>query len=112
MRESERTASDGGKDQLPLAPVAADGRPDMYATTDLRPLLADCGITSSREQVYWLVTGIPERLSLATRAALCDILGCGPGSSFSPSPPPRIRERLRSGAAAPPGACRVLNAQR
>jgi DNA-binding Xre family transcriptional regulator len=52
---------------------------DMYATTQLGPLLAERGITLSREQVYRLVTGVPERLSLATLAALCDILGCQPG---------------------------------
>jgi DNA-binding Xre family transcriptional regulator len=52
---------------------------EMYATTQLGPLLAERGITLSREQVYRLVTGVPERLSLATLAALCDILGCQPG---------------------------------
>jgi DNA-binding Xre family transcriptional regulator len=52
---------------------------DMYATTQLGPLLAERGVTLSREQVYRLVTGVPERLSLATLAALCDILGCQPG---------------------------------
>ena len=52
---------------------------DMYATTQLGPLLAERGITLSREQVYRLVTGTPERLSLVTLAALCDILGCQPG---------------------------------
>ena len=51
----------------------------MYATTQLGPLLAERGIKLSREQVYRLVTGVPERLSLATLAALCDILGCQPG---------------------------------
>jgi DNA-binding Xre family transcriptional regulator len=57
---------------------------DMYATTQLRPLLAERGVTLSREQVYRLVTGTPERLSLATLAALCDILGCGPGDLVEP----------------------------
>jgi DNA-binding Xre family transcriptional regulator len=57
---------------------------DMYATTDLRPLLAERGIALSREQVYRLVTRTPERLSLATLAALCDILGCGPGDLVEP----------------------------
>jgi DNA-binding Xre family transcriptional regulator len=57
---------------------------DMYATTQLRPLLAERGVVLSREQVYRLVTGIPERLSLATLAALCDILGCGPGDLVEP----------------------------
>ena len=52
---------------------------DMYATTKLGPLLAERGVTLSREQVYRLVTGVPERLSLATLAALCDILACQPG---------------------------------
>ncbi len=52
---------------------------DMYATTQLVPLLAERGVTLSREQVYRLVTGVPERLGLATLAALCDILACQPG---------------------------------
>jgi DNA-binding Xre family transcriptional regulator len=57
---------------------------EMYATTQLRPLLAERGVVLSREQVYRLVTGVPERLSLATLAALCDILGCGPGDLVEP----------------------------
>jgi DNA-binding Xre family transcriptional regulator len=57
---------------------------DIYATSDLRQLLADRGVTLSREQVWRLVTGIPERLSLATLAALCDILGCQPGDIIEP----------------------------
>jgi DNA-binding Xre family transcriptional regulator len=57
---------------------------DIYATSDLRQLLADRGITLSREQVWRLVTGVPERLSLATLAALCDILGCQPGDLIEP----------------------------
>jgi DNA-binding Xre family transcriptional regulator len=99
---------------------------DMYATTELGPLLAERGIKLSREQVYRLVTGVPERLSLATLAALCDIFGCGPGDLVEPvtvsavtakkggavqdSPPPRpVRAKvagtaggLRSWAAARP----------
>ena len=43
---------------------------DMYATTQLRPLLAERGVALSREQVYRLVTGIPERLSLAIKFEL------------------------------------------
>jgi len=42
----------------------------------------------SREQIYRLVTGTPERLSLATLAALCDILGCGPGDIIEPAVSP------------------------
>jgi DNA-binding Xre family transcriptional regulator len=38
--------------------------------------LAERGVALSREQVYRLVAGTPQRLSLRTLAALCDILGC------------------------------------
>ena len=57
---------------------------EMYATTDLRPLLADRGVVLSREQVYRLVARVPERLSLKTLAALCDILDCRPGDLVEP----------------------------
>lgn len=50
----------------------------MFATSDLVPLLAERGVVLSREQVYRLVARVPERLSLTTLAALCDILGCCP----------------------------------
>ena len=50
----------------------------MFQTTDLGPLLAERGVSLSREQVYRLVTGTPERLNLTTLAALCDILDCTP----------------------------------
>jgi DNA-binding Xre family transcriptional regulator len=55
--------------------MAAKG---MFATTDLVPLLAQRGVVLSREQVYRLVVGTPERLNLATLAALCNILGVTP----------------------------------
>src|SRR2546427_11573466 len=51
---------------------------DMFQTTDLGPLLAERGINLSREQVFRLVTQPPQRLSMDTLAALCDILGCTP----------------------------------
>ena len=50
----------------------------MFQTTDLVPLLAERGISLSREQVFRLVTQPPQRLSMDTLAALCDILGCTP----------------------------------
>jgi DNA-binding Xre family transcriptional regulator len=59
----------------------------MFATTDLGPLLAMRGVCLSREQVYRLVTRTPERLSLTTLAALCDILGCEPGDLVEPVAP-------------------------
>jgi DNA-binding Xre family transcriptional regulator len=51
---------------------------EMFQTSDLVPLLAERGITLSREQVFRLVTQPPQRLSMDTFAALCDILGCQP----------------------------------
>lgn len=50
----------------------------MFQTTDLVPLLAERGVCLSREQVFRLVTQPPQRLSMDTLAALCDILGCTP----------------------------------
>ena len=57
------------------AVMAARG---MFATTELGPLLAQRGVVLSREQVYRLVVGTPERLNLTTLAALCDILEVTP----------------------------------
>lgn len=51
---------------------------DMFQTSDLVPLLAERGISLSREQVFRLVTQPPQRLSMDVLAALCDILGCTP----------------------------------
>lgn len=48
----------------------------MFATTDLVPLLAQRGVRLSREQVYRLVTGTPQRLNLTVLVVLCDILDC------------------------------------
>ena len=79
----------------------------MYATTELRPLLAERGVVLSREQVYRLVVRTPERLSLATLAALCDIWAAGP-VTWSSRSPRRQAARPAAGAgaaaAAAPGA--------
>ena len=48
----------------------------LFNTTALRPLLAERGVHLSASQVYRLVTEKPERLSLATLAALVEVLGC------------------------------------
>ena len=82
----------------------------MFATTDLGPPLAERGITLSREQVYRLVTGVPERLSLATLAALCDILGCQPGDLIEPvaSPGPGMPPTRPAGQRARPVRARVV----
>jgi DNA-binding Xre family transcriptional regulator len=51
----------------------------MYATTELVPLLAERGVVLSASQVHRLVTSTPERLSMTTLAALCDIFTAEPG---------------------------------
>src|SRR3954463_16688270 len=51
---------------------------DMFQTSELVPRLAERGIKLSREQVFRLVTQPPQRLSMDTLAALCDILDCTP----------------------------------
>ena len=56
----------------------------MYATSDLVPLLAERGVVLSAAQVYRLVAQTPERLSLRTLMALCDILGCTPNDLIEP----------------------------
>ena len=61
--------------------MAAHG---YWKTTDLVPLLAERGVELSASQVFRLVTQPPERLSLRTLAALCDILDCGPGDLIEP----------------------------
>jgi DNA-binding Xre family transcriptional regulator len=80
---------------------------DMYATTQLRPLLAARGVVLSREQVYRLVTGVPERLSLVTLAALCDILGCGPGELIEPVTAAVARKPPAAAPPAPPKPVRA-----
>lgn len=56
----------------------------LFATTELVPLLAERGVALSREQVYRLVTGTPQRLNLMVLAALCDILECSPAELVEP----------------------------
>jgi DNA-binding Xre family transcriptional regulator len=56
----------------------------MFSTTDLIAPLAERGVQLSREQVYRLVTGQPERLNVYTLAALCDLLECEVGELIEP----------------------------
>jgi DNA-binding Xre family transcriptional regulator len=83
----------------------------LCSTSDLVPLLAERGVALSREQVYRLVTQPPQRLSMDTLAALCDILSCTPNdliavqevnaqvattaSGERPTPPPVRRTTIR-----------------
>ena len=57
---------------------------DLWKTTDLTPLLRERGVNLSAAQVYRLATETPERLSLHTMAALCDIFGCTPSDLLEP----------------------------
>jgi len=57
---------------------------ELFQTSDLVPLLAERGVALSREQVYRLVTQPPQRLSMDTLVALCDILDCTPNDLIKP----------------------------
>ncbi|MEU8941687.1 helix-turn-helix transcriptional regulator [Streptomyces goshikiensis] len=57
---------------------------NMFQTSDLVPLLAERGVILSREQVYRLVTQPPQRMSMDTLVALCDILECTPNDLIKP----------------------------
>ena len=81
----------------------------MFATTDLVPLLAERGVHLSREQVFRLVTQPPQRLSMDTLAALCDILECSPNDLIEvqvvTAP---VRKAATVGGQAPPPARRSV----
>jgi DNA-binding Xre family transcriptional regulator len=79
--------------------MAAHG---MFATTDLVPLLTARGVNLSREQVYRLVTGTPERLNLATLAALCDILAVTPADLIEVIVEPRRLKKVAGTTTASP----------
>jgi len=57
---------------------------DLFATSDLVPLLAERGVVLSREQVYRLVTHAPQRLNMDVLVALCDIFECTPNDLIEP----------------------------
>jgi DNA-binding Xre family transcriptional regulator len=75
----------------------------LFHTSDLVPLLAERGVDLSREQVFRLVTQPPQRLSMDTLAALCDILDCQPGDLIEVKKVSRpVRKAAGSGTAPPP----------
>lgn len=57
----------------------------LWKTTELAPLLRERGVELSAAQTYRLVVGRPERLSLVTLAALCDIFNCTPADLIETS---------------------------
>jgi DNA-binding Xre family transcriptional regulator len=74
---------------------------EMFQTSDLVPLLAERGVVLSREQVYRLVTQPPQRMSMDTLVALCDILQCTPNDLIKPEIVNAQIRKTDSGAAAP-----------
>jgi DNA-binding Xre family transcriptional regulator len=57
---------------------------ELFATSDLVPLLAERGVVLSREQVYRLVTQPPQRLNMDVLVALCDVFECTPNDLIEP----------------------------
>ena len=81
----------------------------MFQTSDLVPLLAERGVQLSREQVFRLVTQPPQRLSMDTLAALCDILGCTPNDLIDVEVVnTAVRKAVGASAMAAPAARRVI----
>lgn len=74
----------------------------MFQTTDLAPHLVERGITLSREQVFRLVTQPPQRLSMDTLVALCDILGCTPNDLIVPEVSTKSARKTAQGTEATP----------
>lgn len=71
----------------------------LFQTSELGPLLAERGVHLSREQVFRLVTGTPQRLSLDTLAALCDILQITPNDLIEiTAAPKQVRKTAGGGA--------------
>jgi DNA-binding Xre family transcriptional regulator len=81
----------------------------MFSTTDLIPGLTERGIELSREQVYRLVTRVPERLNTRVLAALCDLLECTVGELIEPITTRSDAGPLNSPATVPPARPRRAN---
>lgn len=85
----------------------------MFQTSELGPLLAERGIHLSREQVYRLVTQPPQRLSMDTLAALCDVLGCTPNDLIEiTTAATEVPKRAESGVGTPPPPVRRTRIRR
>lgn len=79
----------------------------MFQTTELVPLLEDRGVSLSREQVFRLVTQPPQRLSMDTLAALCDILDCEVGDLIEVVPAQPVRRAKAGGRSDQPPTVRT-----
>jgi DNA-binding Xre family transcriptional regulator len=67
----------------------------LWKTSDLGPLLAERGVELSAAQIYRLVAHTPERLSLPTLAALCDIFSCSPGDLIETFVAPAAKKKAQ-----------------
>ena len=85
---------------------------DMFQTTDLVGPLAERGVHLSREQVFRLVTQPPQRLSMDTLAALCDILNCTPNDLIGIETVSAQVPKTADGQAAPPPPARHITIRR
>jgi len=81
----------------------------MFQTSELGPRLAERGIHLSREQVYRMVTQPPQRLSMDTLAALCDILACTPNDLIEVTV---VRAQVKKAAGGGAGAGRAKHADK
>lgn len=80
---------------------------NLFHTSDLVPLLAERGVTLSREQVYRLATHAPQRMSMDVLVALCDILGCTPNDLIEPKVVNEQQRKTIGSRAAAPEATRT-----
>lgn len=85
---------------------------NMFQTTDLVGPLAERGVHLSREQVFRLVTQPPQRLSMDTLAALCDILGCTPNDLIDIETVNAQVPKTADGQTAPPPEARRTTIRR
>ena len=72
----------------------------LFTTAHLAPLLAAHGIKLSDSQVWRLITGRPERLSLRVLIVLCEILDCTPDDLIERIQAPAVKKRAAGGGRA------------
>ncbi len=85
-----------------MAPTHQNGRTRLVPNLGPGAAASRSGTALSREQVYRLVTQPPQRLSMDTLAALCDILDATPNDLIEiTSEPTQIRKTATSTGTAP-----------
>lgn len=78
---------------VPLAPGGVDGCGWHAQQHRSSALLRERGIDLSASQVYRLVAGQPERVSLQVMAAICDVFACTPGDLITVTAADKRRRR-------------------